>query len=85
MGEIKMAGLTQLTLEAHHKLAREGKVEQVSEPLNATIRSHSLQYTITEIIEKACDYPIANRYMVGVSHQTDEENIVTPFVLYKVS
>ena len=85
MGELKMAGLTRLTMEAYQELSKKSKVEQVSDPLTVVLAFGKPVEDIVRGVEfQARDYPVANAYMGGLSRQT-EEGLVTPFVLYKVS
>lgn len=80
-----MAELTELTREAYQKLAKERKVEQVSEPLTVALPFGKQWGDIIRTVEfQARDYPTANSYMAGLSRQTSD-GLVTPFVLYKVS
>lgn len=85
MGELKMAGLTELTMESYQELKKTGKVEQVSGPLTTWIYFGETLGNIAKRIKiKFPDYADANSYMAGPSRQTLDGS-VTPLVLYKVS
>lgn len=79
------AELTELTLETYQALAKEGMIEQVSEPQSTLLPYGRPVGGIREHIKLiGSTSRDANAYMTGDSYQTDS-GLVTPFVFYKIS
>ena len=79
--------LTQLTKEAHQALVKDGKVEQISEPMLVSVGYGEYGVPVEELhknVERfALNYEGANAFMIGYSQLVDS-GLLTPFVLYKV-